>query len=135
MSPGDAELLAAHGVVAGLVPWASLYVGRGAKPPVAALRAAGVKMMVATDFNPGSAPVCDLPAAAALAVGYLGLSVDEALLGVTAHAAQALGLSDRGVLREGALADLVVLDHPDAARAIYELGRSPLRCLVRRGKV
>ncbi|MCC6810131.1 MAG: imidazolonepropionase [Deltaproteobacteria bacterium] len=133
MAAGDAELLAKHDVVAGLVPWASLYVGRGAKPPIAALRAAGVKMMVATDFNPGSAPVCDLLAAAALSVGYLGLTVDEALLGITRHAAQALGLGDRGVIKEGAVADLVVLDHPDAARAIYELGRSPIRALLHSG--
>lgn len=134
MAAEDAALLAKHGVVAGLVPWASLYVGRGQKPPIAALRAANVKMMVATDFNPGSAPVADLLAAAALAVGYLGLTVEEAVLGVTAHAAQALGLQDRGVLREGARADLVVLDHPDAARLIYGLGVSPVRHVIRRGR-
>jgi imidazolonepropionase len=134
MAPQDADALARANVIAGLVPWATLFVGRGAKPPVAALRAAGVKMMVATDFNPGSAPVCDLPAAAALAVGLFGLSVDEALMGVTSHAAAALALKDRGIIAPGAVADLVILDHPDAARLIYELGRSPIRCLVKRGR-
>lgn len=134
MDPDHAEALARAGVVATLLPWATLLVGRGAKPPVAALRAAGVAMAVATDFNPGSAPVLDLHAALLLAVPLLGLSVDEALLGVTAHAARALGLSRHGRLATGFSGDAIVLDHPDAGRLCYELGRNPVREVIVRGE-
>ncbi len=134
MREEDAASLCGAGVVATLLPWASLLVGRGRKPPVEALRRAGVRMAIATDFNPGSAPVLDLHATIALGVGYFGLSVDEALLGVTAHAAAALGL-DGGRLAVGKPADLVVLDHGDPARLCYELGRNPVRATIKRGRV
>jgi imidazolonepropionase len=76
------------------------------------LRDAGVPLVVASDANPGTAPTESLPLALALAVRNYGLSPDEALLGATRHAASSLGLADRGLLREGARADLVAWDLP-----------------------
>lgn len=66
-------------------------------------------MAVATDYNPGTSPVVDLWMAATLACITMGLTVDEALRGITVHAARALGLSDRGRLEPGLRGDMVLV--------------------------
>lgn len=118
----DAAALGRASVVATLLPWATLLVSRGAKPPIAAFRTHGVRMAIATDYNPGSAPVIDLRSAAMLAIGLFGLTVDEALAGVTVNAAAALGLPRAGVLCEGSQADMLILSHRDPAALFYDTG-------------
>jgi len=111
ISAAGIATLARAGVAAVLLPVASFTL---AQPPplVAALRDAGVSLVVASDANPGTAPTESLPLALALAVRAYGLSPDEALLAATRNAALSLGLPDRGVLREGARADVVIWDLP-----------------------
>jgi imidazolonepropionase len=111
ISAAGIEALARAGVAAVLLPVASFTLGQE-PPPVRALREAGVPLVVASDANPGTAPTESLPLALALAVRAYGMTPDEALLAATRDAAASLGLSDRGVLREGARADLVVWDLP-----------------------
>ncbi len=111
VSASGLEALARAGVAAVLLPVASFTLGQ-APPDIARRRAAGVTLVVASDANPGTAPTESLPLALALAVRTYGLSIDEALLGATRHAAAALQRGDRGVLRPGARADLVVWDLP-----------------------
>lgn len=103
--------LAEAGTVAVLLPGALLYL-RDPPPPVAALRAAGVPMAVATDLNPGSSPVRDLWTCATLACVHLGLSPEEALAGITAHAARALHRPALGRVTPGARADLLLVEPP-----------------------
>lgn len=103
--------MARAGTVAVLLPGAMLYLADVA-PPVAALRAAGVPLAIATDFNPGSSPVDDLWAAGTLAAVTLRLSIAEVLTGITAHAARALGRPDLGRLAPGTAADLAVFHPP-----------------------
>jgi imidazolonepropionase len=111
ISAAGISALARAGVAAVLLPVASFTLAQS-PPPVAALREAGVLLVVASDANPGTAPTESLPLALALAVRAYGLSPDEALLAATRSAALSLGLGDRGVLREGARADVVVWDLP-----------------------
>jgi imidazolonepropionase len=111
VSASGIAALARAQVVAVLLPVASFTLGQP-PPPVAALREAGVRLAIASDSNPGTAPTESLTLAMALAVRLYALSPDEALLGVTRHASAALELRDRGVLRVGARADLVVWDLP-----------------------
>ncbi|MDP9000504.1 MAG: imidazolonepropionase [Myxococcota bacterium] len=111
ISQAGIDALAAGGVAAVLLPVASFTLAQ-APPPARALRAAGVSIVVASDANPGTAPTESLPLALALAVRNYGLSPEEALLAATRSAAKALGLADRGVLRVGARADVVVWDLP-----------------------
>jgi imidazolonepropionase len=125
--------LAAAGVAAVLLPVSSFTLAQP-PPPVAALRAAGVALVVATDANPGTAPTESLPLAMALAVRAYGLSPDEALLGATRNAAEALGLEDRGVLREGARADLVVWDLPHEHAIVQPWGVSKARTVIVGGR-
>ena len=131
--------MAAAGTVAVLLPGAMLTLG-DPPPPVAALREAGVPMAVATDLNPGTSAVHDLWACATFACWQMGLTVDEALRGITAHAARALCLEDRGVLRVGARADIIVVDpapgEPAAgASLVQHLGANRLRARVRGGRL
>lgn len=112
VGPRGILALAKAAVRAVLLPVASFTL-RQAPPNVAAFREAGIHLVVASDANPGTAPTESLPLAMALAVRLYGLTVAEALLGATAHAAASLGLSETtGILREGLAADLVVWDLP-----------------------
>ncbi len=105
------QAMAASGTVAVLLPGAMLYLG-DPPPPVGALREAGVPMAIATDLNPGSSPVADLWTCATLACVTMKTTVEEALRGITAVAADALGAPDRGRLRVGGPADCVVVEPP-----------------------
>ena len=111
----DIEMLREHEVVAVLLPGAFYFLGETRHPPVQALREAGVRMALATDLNPGSSPICSLLFTLNLGCVQLGLTPEEALMGVTRNAAKALGLEgSKGVIKEGYDADLVLWDigHP-----------------------
>jgi imidazolonepropionase len=106
--------MAHAGTVAVLLPGAFHFLRETRLPPVAALRAAGVPMAVATDHNPGSSPTLSMPLMLNFACTLFGLTPEEALRGATQHAARALGLHDRGQLLPGMRADFAAwpLDHP-----------------------
>lgn len=118
LPPEVAPALARAGTVAVLLPGACLYL-RDPSPPVDALRAAGVPMAVATDLNPGSSPIGDLWACATLACVLMGLTIEEALVGITRNAALALDRPDLGVIRVGSPADLVLMT-PPAGEPVHE---------------
>ncbi|HEY1070348.1 imidazolonepropionase [Thermomonas sp.] len=114
--------MAAHGTVAVLLPGAFHVLRETKLPPIALLREHGVPMAVATDCNPGTSPLLSLRQAMQLACTHFRLTPDEALRGATVHAAKALGLADRGMLREGLRADLVAWDIAHPAELCYWLG-------------
>jgi imidazolonepropionase len=125
--------LAESGARAVLLPVASFTLGQ-APPPVAALRAAGVPLCVASDANPGTAPTESLPLALALAVRAYGLRPDEAILGATREAAASLGLADEtGVLAAGLAADLVLWDLPHERALVQPWGVPRARRVYRSG--
>lgn len=95
------------GTVAVLLPGAFHVLRETRLPPLDLLRAQGVPMAVATDCNPGTSPLLSLRQAMQLACTHFRLTPEEALRGTTMHAARALGLHDRGVLRVGLRADFV----------------------------
>ncbi len=113
--------LAAAGVVAVLLPGACVQL-RLPVPPVEQLRAAGVAMAVATDFNPGSSYCEELPLQMWLATTHFGMTVEEAWLGVTRHAAKALGIERGGTVQAGANADLILWGCDDPAAVPYRYG-------------
>ncbi len=126
--------LARAGTVAVLLPAAMLYL-RDPPPPVEALRAAGVPLAVATDYNPGSSPAGDLWVAATLSMIAMGLTVEEAVLGITRNAARALGRPELGQIRVGGPADLVLVAPPagfpaTAAGLLQPLGGQQVRAVV-----
>jgi imidazolonepropionase len=90
--------------------------------------------VVASDSNPGTAPTESLPLALAFAVRVYGLSPEEALLGATREAAAALRLEDRGTLRDGARADLVVWDLPHEDAIMQPWGLAKARVVLVGGR-
>ena len=122
----DARLMAAAGTVAVLLPGAFYTLRETQAPPVAAFRAHGVPMAVATDANPGTSPLTSLLLAMNMACTLFRLTPDEALRGTTEHAARALGLADTGRLAAGLRADLAVWDVEDPAELAYRIGFNPL---------
>jgi imidazolonepropionase len=126
--------LASAGVRAVLLPVASFTLGQ-APPPVAALRTAGVPLVVASDANPGTAPTESLPLALAFAVRSYGLSVAEAILGATREAALSLELPDRGVLATGKRADVVLWDLPHEAAIVQPWGAARTSGVIIGGKL
>ena len=133
-SPESVRAMAANGTVAVLLPGAFHVLRETKLPPLQAFREHGVPMALATDCNPGTSPLLSLRQAMQLACTHFRLTPEEALRGATTHAARALGLRDRGVLRAGMRADFVhwTVGHPSElcywlggalARSVYAAGR------------
>jgi imidazolonepropionase len=127
--------LAGSDVAAVLLPVAALFLGRP-MPPGRALVDAGAIVVLATDFNPGSAFCESLPVVMSLACTQLGLSPAEALAACTVNAAHVLGRADRiGRLEPGYVADVVLLDAPDWRYLAYHLGGEHVVVVVEQGEV
>jgi imidazolonepropionase len=134
--PAEAAALGAAGTVAVLLPVAFYCLAAERPPPIAALREAGAAMAVASDCNPGSAPGASLLGAMSMATRLFGLTSEEALLGVTRHAARALGFgTSRGALAPGSAADFVVWNVRSPEELGYWIGFNPRRTVVRAGEV
>jgi imidazolonepropionase len=122
VSDAGIAALARAGTVAVMLPGACVQL-RLPVPPVDRLRAAGVAMAIATDLNPGSSWSQSLAPQMWLATTHYGMTVDEAWLGVTRHAARALGLGEvAGAIAVGRRADLVVwsCEHPAEVAYRYD---------------
>ena len=122
--------MAAAGTVAVILPGAFYTLRETQAPPVAAFRAAGVPMAVATDCNPGSSPMTSLLLAMNMACTLFRLTPEEALAGATRNAARALGLDDCGVIAPGKRADLAVWDVAHPAELAYRMGWNPLAARI-----
>jgi len=126
------ERMAQAGVVAGLLPGAFYFLREQQLPPIAQMRSLGMAMAVSSDCNPGTSPMASLLTAMNMACVLFRLTPTEVLLGVTRHAAHALGLGDdRGALRVGMRADLAIwqLQHPRQLCAGIG-GQRPLEVVV-----
>ncbi|MDE2184374.1 MAG: imidazolonepropionase [Alphaproteobacteria bacterium] len=118
------DALARAKTVAVLLPGAFYMLRETRRPPVAALRAAGVPIALGSDLNPGTAPVASLLTIMNMAVILFGLTPEEALSGVTREAAKALGVAHcAGTIAPGNCADLAVWDINHPAELCYWLGR------------
>jgi imidazolonepropionase len=127
--------MARAGTVAVLLPGAYYFTRETRLPPIAALRAAGVPMAIATDCNPGTSPMTSLLLAMNMAATLFRLTVDECLAGVTREAARALGLqAEIGTLEPGKSCDLAIWDIGRPAELVYRMGANPLHDRVRKGE-
>lgn len=121
---GDAEirLLAKSNTIAVALPGASLGLGC-AFTPARKLLNQGAALAIASDWNPGSAPMGDLLAQASILATFEKLSTAEVLEGITFRAAAALGLSDRGKITSGFLADFILFPTSDYREILYHQGK------------
>ena len=133
----DADGIAAmqqSGTVATLLPGAFYFTRETRLPPIAALRASGVPMALASDCNPGTSPLTAPLLVMNMAATLFRMTVEECLLGVTRHAAQALGLSDHlGTLDTGKACDLAIWNVERPEQLVYPIGFNPLETRVFNG--
>ncbi|MES2160450.1 MAG: imidazolonepropionase [Pseudomonadota bacterium] len=126
--------MAAAGTVAVLLPGAYYFLRDTTPPPVAAMRAAGVAMAVATDCNPGTSPMTSLLLAMNMVCTLWRLTPLEALAGCTLHAARALGREQQiGSLEVGKRADFALWRIARPADLSYAIGLNPCRGVVNAG--
>ena len=126
--------MAKAGTVATLLPGAYYFTREHQAPPLAALRAAGVPIALATDCNPGTSPLTSLLLVLNMAATMFRMTVDECLRGVTANAARALGRDDIGVIAPGRWCDLAIWDVERPAELVYRIAFNPLHARVFRGR-
>ena len=122
------------GTVATLLPGAFYFTRETHLPPVAALRAAGVPMALASDCNPGTSPLTSPLLVVNMAATLFRMTVEECLMGVTHHAAKALGrLDDLGTLEAGKACDLAIWNVERPEQLVYPIGFNPLETRVFNG--
>ena len=134
VSDASIRAMAQAGTVAVSLPLATLVLNT---PPLPAdaLRQRGVPIAVATDFNPGSAPVCDLPLAMWTACVRQRMTPAEVLRGATTVAARALLLHETvGSLLPGYAADFAIVDAPSVEAWMYDFRADAVRETVIAGQ-
>ncbi len=126
--------MAKAGSVAVLLPGAFYALRETKLPPIDLMRRAGTAMAIASDHNPGTSPALSLLLMANMACTLFRLTAEEALLGLTIHAAKALGLAgDRGSLAPQYRADLAIWSIGDPAELVYWIGGNPNHAVMAGG--
>jgi imidazolonepropionase len=134
MTEEDAIAMAEAGTVAVLLPGAFYFLRETQLPPMDALRRHGVKIALASDLNPGTSPGLSLRLMLNMGCTCFRMTPEEALAGVTVHAATALGLGDsHGSLEVGKVADFVAWQIERPADLSYWLGGDLPKRVVRLG--
>ncbi|MFN3068302.1 imidazolonepropionase [Serratia sp. J2] len=132
----DAIAMAAAGTVAVLLPGAYYLLRETQCPPIELFRKHGVAMAIASDANPGTSPALSLRLMINMACTLFRLTPEEALAGVTLHAAKALGLQEtHGSLEVGKVADFVHWPLARPAELAYWLGGQLPCTVIFRGEV
>lgn len=136
VSASSVEAMAASGTVAVLLPGAFYFLRETRKPPLELFRERGVPIAIATDSNPGSSPVSSLLLMLNMACTLFEMTPEEALTGVTRHAAMALGkIESAGTLESGKQADFVLWDVDHPAELAYRIGFNPCHLVVKGGSI
>ncbi|MBL4602574.1 MAG: imidazolonepropionase [Emcibacteraceae bacterium] len=123
------------GTVAVLLPGAFYTLRETKLPPTNALRKRKIPIAIATDSNPGSSPVLSLKLMINMASTLFRLTPEEAIMAVTKNAAQALGLNDRGILKPGLKADMVLWDISHPAELAYQVGGAQTLSVIKNGDI
>ncbi len=136
ISEESIQSMAQNDTVAVLLPGAFYYLHETQKPPVALFRKHQVPMAIATDCNPGSSPCTSLLLMLNMACTLFQLTPEEALKGITIHAAQALDIEkDYGSLETGKIANLAIWDIQSPAELSYTMGQNPCVGVVYQGNL
>lgn len=130
----EIRMLAESNTIAIALPGASIGL---ADPfaPARRLLDAGAGLAIGSDWNPGSAPMGDLLVQASLLGMYEKLNTAETLSAITFRAAAALGLTDRGILKTGSLADIAAFQLGDYKDILYNQGRIKPQMVWKKGNL
>jgi imidazolonepropionase len=130
------KAISESGTCATLLPGAFYFLRETQLPPIDLLRQYKVPMVIASDFNPGSSPICSTLLMLNMACTLFKLTPEEALQGVTINAAKALGLEAKvGHLAIGMQADFCLWDITTPAQLAYAYGVTPCKTVVKKGQV
>ena len=129
----EIELISRSNTVAMALPGASLGLGCAFTPCRKILDAGGI-LAIASDWNPGSAPMGDLLVQASILATFEKLSTAEVLAGITFRAAHALGLQDRGRLITGLNADICAFPCGEYSEIVYQQGTMKPEMVWKSGK-
>lgn len=124
------KAMADASTVAVILPGAFYTLRETQAPPIDLLRTHNVPMALATDINPGSSPLNSLLLALNMGCTLFRMTPEEALRGVTQHAASALGLTNSGTIAAGMRADFAVWDIKQPAELSYRIGFNPLHSRI-----
>ncbi|CAM4186813.1 imidazolonepropionase [Psychrobacter arenosus] len=126
LSAKNAALMGKSGTVAVLLPGAFYTLRETKLPPMDALREHQVPIALSTDCNPGTSPLTSLLLTVNMGCTLFSMTPEEALTGITIHAAKALGLANKGQIGVGMDADLALWDITRPADLAYQIGFNPL---------
>jgi imidazolonepropionase len=133
-SEAGVRAMAGAGTVAVLLPGAFYFLRETKLPPIQALRDHRVPIAVSTDCNPGSSPLTSILLTLNLACTLFRLTPEEALAGVTCHAARALGMAEtHGTIEVGRACDLAIWEIGEPAELAYAMGANPCVAVVKDG--
>ena len=130
----EIQLLAQSNVVSVALPGASIGLGV-AFAPARRLLDAGASLAIASDWNPGSAPMGDLLTQATIVGTFEKLSNAEVLAAITCRAAIPLQCHDRGSIEEGLLADFILFPTNNYQEILYQQGRLKPVQVWKRGRL
>ncbi len=129
------KAIAKSGTIAVVLPGAFYYLREKKMPPISLLREHHIPMAIATDCNPGTSPILSLPLIMNMACVLFGMTLEEVWLGVTQHAAKALGLWEtQGSLTVGKIADFAVWEVSHPYELVYYMGHEALREVIKEGE-
>ncbi len=128
----EIQMLAKSDVIPVCLPGVSMGLGMS-YAPARKLLDAGASLAIASDWNPGSAPMGDLLMQASVFGAYEHLTIAETLAAITVRASAALRLSNRGVLKVGYIADFIIFATDDYRDILYHQGRLKPVEVVKRG--
>ncbi|MEL0654985.1 imidazolonepropionase [Pseudoalteromonas issachenkonii] len=129
------KAMADAGTVAVLLPGAFYFLRETKIPPIELLNQYKVPIAIASDFNPGTSPLCSVHLMMNMACTLFRLTPEQALAGVTRNAAKALGLDDRGILKVGARADIAHWQISRPSQLSYQFGVNKLLNLWILGRI
>lgn len=134
MTEADVRAMAASGTVAVLLPGAFYFLRETKYPPLDSLQQHGVRIALSSDLNPGTSPALSLRLMLNMGSTLFRLTPEQALAGVTTHAAYALGLQDtHGTLEQGKVADFIAWDIEHPSEIVYWLGGDLSKRIIQHG--
>ncbi|MGP1721113.1 imidazolonepropionase [Shewanella frigidimarina] len=130
------KAISESGTCATLLPGAFYFLRETQLPPIELLRQYKVPMVIGSDFNPGSSPICSTLLMLNMACTLFRLTPEEALQGVTINAAKALGIDNNvGSITVGKQADFCLWDITTPAQLAYAYGVNLCKTVVKNGQV
>ena len=136
ISEQGVEAMRTANVVATVLPGASYFVGGHHYPPARKMIENGLKVAIATDYNPGTNPCLNLLLTGNIAATQMNMTLSEVWKGITINAAASLGIDSLcGSIEIGKKADLVVFDAPDEFYPLYRYDKNLVRIVIKNGEI